>query len=429
MSQRATAVLFIVACTGFFAMTLNWFDLSAGSASLTHQLHVGASSLALMVSLFLSGYGVFHLPAGVWVRRYGIRRVAVTGLVVESLAAGVLGYAPGVLAVWSLRFIAGAGAALVAGAELALVTRLFRAHHLARAQSVASSAVYGLGALTGLGLWRPLVQHWGAADAFLLAGLVGLGIAGLHWAVLPDEAPQSAPHDTWPALQRVLRQRNLWWIGLGSMGGYGVYFTLSQLGPATVAATFHVDTPTSFYGEAMVAAGILGALIGGYWSDVRHTRKGFILGPGLALAGWVLLWPHLGGSFALPGFMVTGFLAMLPRPAYTATPGDDRHHIPAQDVATAEGVVFTLLGIGGAVLPVLFGVTTATFGGTTAWDALGVATLVCALGALPMRDVFVLQTAPRSVERRSSRWTTERPIAGQRGGAALTREHDSTPHR
>lgn len=396
MSHRATPVLFVVACAGFYAMTLNWFDFSAGSVLLIHKFHLGVSNLAIIVSMFLTGYGVFHIPAGVWVRRYGIRRVVVTGLVVESLAAGVVGLAPDVMAIWMLRFLAGSGAALVAGAELTLVTRLFRTHHLARAQSVASSAVYGLGALTGLGLWRPLVRDWGATEAFALAGLVGLAVAALHWATLPSEPPQSAPSDTWAALRRTLRHKNLWWSGLGSMGGYGVYFTLSQLAPSTLAGTFHVHGPTSYYGEAMLATGILGALVGGYWSDVRHTRRGVILGPSLAMAGWLLLWPHLGRSFVLAGFMVSGFLAMLPRPAYTATPGDDRHHIPPSDVATAEGVVFTLLSIGGAVLPVLFGATMISLGAAMAWGALGVATLICGLGALPMRDVFVLGTGDRS---------------------------------
>lgn len=402
--SRPNPLVFIVACSGFFAMTLNWFDISAGFTSLTQHFHIGGRGVALLVSVFLVGYGVFHIPAGVWVRRYGIRRVVLTGLIAESLAASVTGFAPDLSAVWGLRFVAGAGAALVAGAELALVTVLFPTDHLARAQSVASSAVYGFGALTGLWLWRPLVRHWGAADAFLLAGLVGIGVAGVHWVVLAAGPQRSIPHDTWPALQRVLRQKNLWWIGFGSMGGYGVYFTLSQLGPASVDAAFHVGTSAPWYGGAMLSTGILGAVIGGYWSDVRHTRKWFILGPGLATGAWILIWPHLSGSLALVGFLVTGFLTMLPRPAYTATPGDDRHDIPAHDVATAEGVVFTLLSIGGAVFPVLFSATSATFGGKAGWDMLGLASLVCALFALPMRDVLALQPTPHP----ASQWVGQR---------------------
>lgn len=408
MSRLSTPLLFIVACSGFFAMTLNWFDLSAGSAAIAAHFHVGMRGVALMVSLFLGGYGVFHIPAGVWVRRYGIRRVVVTGLVVESMAAGLVGLAPTVQVVWGLRLAAGTGAALVAGAELALVTRLYRGRHLARAQGVASSAVYGLGALTGLGLWRPLIHHWGSGMGLLLAGLVGLAIAGLHAAVLTPQTRRSSPSDTWPSLRRVLRHRNLWWIGLGSMGGYGAYFTLSQLGPAIASSTFHTVIPAFWYGDAMLAAGILGALIGGYGSDIHHTRKWFILGPGLALAGWLLVWPHLGGALTLFGFMISGFLAMLPRPAYTATPGDDRHHIPAPDVATAEGVVFTLLSIGGAALPLLFGVTSAAVGGKTAWDALGAAVLICSLAALPMRDILVLRTTPKRSRPRPSQSADER---------------------
>lgn len=394
MSRGAAPSLLILACTGFFAMTLNWFDMSAGFPTLSHHFHLSVRGFSFIIAAFLIGYGVFHIPSGMWLRRYGIRRIVLVGLIGESLMAVLSGFPPSVPVIWVLRFFAGGGAAMVAGAELTLVTTLFHPNHLARAQGLAAGAAYGLGALTGLWLWSPLVQHWGMANAFMLAGAIGLGVASLHWIALPKELPHTPHHDSYVALKRVLRQKNLWWIGLGSMGGYGAYFTVSQIGAATIASTFHVHSSTALYGGVMLATGVVGALIGGYLSDRHHTRKWLILGPGLAIGIWIIIFPHLSAAFVLPGFMVTGFLSMLPRPAYAAVPGDDIRYIPLHDVATAEGLIFTFLAIGGALLPILFGATSWAFGDSVGWNVLGIAVLLCTLFAWPIQDAWASTRNP-----------------------------------
>jgi len=248
MHREMTTRLLVVASLGCFTMTLNWFAVSAGFLDLVVRLHIGVNGLAWVVSSFILGYGIVHIPAGIWAQRFGLRRVVVAGLLAESMAAGLSGYAPNLVSILGLRLVAGAGAAMVMGSELALVTANFRGRRLALAQGIACSGAYALGALTGLYGWVSVIGWLGMRGALALAGVIGIVTAGLHLGFLPAKYGRAYDRTpTWRAFQRVIGHPNLRWVGLGAMGGYGAYFTLSQLGPTYLVTAFHL-TPAAAAG-------------------------------------------------------------------------------------------------------------------------------------------------------------------------------------
>lgn len=395
MANLSPRAALMVASTGFFALTLNWFDVSAAFPLLAHRFHLGVNGLSILVSLFLAGYGIFHIPAGLLVRRYGLRVTVVSGLLLEAVSAGLIGSVANLALLEVLRLMAGAGAALIMGAELALVTWSFRSRHLVIAQAIGSSAIYSLGALAGLG-WSFVIARLGLALSFQLAGAAGLAIAAIHWYVLSGgvREPVAQPTNTWRDVRRVLSHKNLWWVGLGAMGGYGSYFTLAQLGPTYLTASGPARADAIGYaGLILIAAGVPGAIWGGVWADRWHSRKAFIVGSATVIAALLFNLPFLPRSATPWVFAAVGFSVMAARPAYTAFPGDDRGHIQPEDIATAEGLLFTLLSAGAALFPLLWSLVHHILGATSAWEALGLATLATALLGLPIRDVAVLNWA------------------------------------
>jgi MFS transporter, ACS family, D-galactonate transporter len=62
-----------VLALGFAAMALNWFDMPAAFSGIHKSLHASTPELALLVSAFVIGYGVMHIPAGFLAARFGLR--------------------------------------------------------------------------------------------------------------------------------------------------------------------------------------------------------------------------------------------------------------------------------------------------------------------------------------------------------------------
>jgi ACS family D-galactonate transporter-like MFS transporter len=97
VSQRATPqrwwMLFILSL-GFVALTLNWFDIASAFPALAQQFHLQIPEVVLLISFFIAGYGIFHIPAGFLASRFGLRNVLLTGLLIEALGAIASAFAP-----------------------------------------------------------------------------------------------------------------------------------------------------------------------------------------------------------------------------------------------------------------------------------------------------------------------------------------------
>lgn len=100
----------------------------------------------------------------------------------------------------------------------------------------------------------------------------------------------------------------------------------------------------------------------------------------IPLDGVVLLW--------LGGIGVTVFL-LLAFPAWTAVPAAVAK-LPVDMVGSAAGVMFTFSGIGGFLMPLLYGAIAGSAGHSIAWVALAVLTmalgLLVAMGGNPERN-------------------------------------------
>ena len=329
MQIRCQNTVLGVASLGFFAITLNWFAMSAYFPHLAAQDHIGPGGISLLVASFLAGYGIWHIPAGMWVRRYGLRATVVLGLMIESLASGVDGWVHGMLWLIFLRFVAGGAAALVLGGDLAWVTKTFRHRQLVLALGISASGAYSLGALLGL-QWPNIMAPMG--PGLSLSGALGIAIALAHVRFMTPSDHRGTPaEETWSALRRVMKNRQLLWVGFGAMGGYGTYFTLTQLGPAAMVSSTHLSLHFSeILPTILVALGIPGSLLGGYWANRSWAKKWFILGPSLGLALVLFFMPYTPDVLQVLLFALGGFAVMVARPAYTAFPGhaDPPHRHP-----------------------------------------------------------------------------------------------------
>src|ERR1700691_4759311 len=117
---------------GIVALTLNWFDVATAFPLIGHEFHVGLGPLSLLISLYIVGYGVSHIPGGMLSTRIGMERTIVLGLAVQGLAGLSVNYPE--LAVF--RVISGIGGSVFVAVAMAAMAIWFRDHEVTLALGV-----------------------------------------------------------------------------------------------------------------------------------------------------------------------------------------------------------------------------------------------------------------------------------------------------
>lgn len=384
---RRWAVLTVVSL-GFVLMTLNWFNIAPAFGPVSGEFHVGISRVALLISAFVAGYGICHIPAGLLCTRLGLRRTLVLGLMVEGVTAALSGLAGDYGQLMVLRIICGVGASTYAGIGIAAVSVWFagRAHGFALG---VVSATFSVGAALGLYVWSDVVGAFGWRDALILGGLLcvlgGLAV-GLVYRVPPGSGNLAGVSLSRKVVRETLRNPVLWGYGLTFLGGYGAYFAASQLIGTYGGQGRHFSGGAIGFASLVIGlAGIPGSITAGWLSDRLGRRRPVILAMVVLQAIGLLLIPLAGADwFWLPAFIV-GFAFNGCFAVWSTVPAEDQSVSP-QNIATAVGLMLSLAAVGGFALPWLFGLIVPVRGYDKAWVFLGVVTLAFALIGLAGRE-------------------------------------------
>ena len=71
---------------GIIALTLNWFDVATAFPFIGAEFKVGLGPLSYLISLYIVGYGLTHIPGGMLATAIGMKKTLVLGLLVQGLA-------------------------------------------------------------------------------------------------------------------------------------------------------------------------------------------------------------------------------------------------------------------------------------------------------------------------------------------------------
>ncbi len=197
-SQRSTSQrwwMLLLLSLSLLVLTLNWFDIAAAFPQLGQQFHLQVPQLSNLIALFILGFAIFHIPAGMLAYRIGVKNTLLIGLLLESLGGIASAYAPsfGMLAL--LRFLTGAGASFIVGMALALITSWFRGRELAVAMGISAGACFTLGEAIALFGWVSVIQAIGWQTAIVFGGVFGLIVFLLCLLFLrvPSAEAQNSP--------------------------------------------------------------------------------------------------------------------------------------------------------------------------------------------------------------------------------------------
>jgi MFS transporter, ACS family, D-galactonate transporter len=188
------------------------------------------------------------------------------------------------------------------------------------------------------------------------------------------------------ALHASIMSRDLWIYGTALLGGYGAYFTTSQLFSEYVTLNRHFEPSSGGLLSALILlAGIPGSVLGGYYADRSTRLRVFVIGPLFVVAALLLLIPVVPNYALWPlgigigFFLIFGFAAWLSVPPRVS-------RINHEYIGTATGLMLTLAAIGGFFIPIIFGHLVPHTSFDTGWVFLAIVSFAFALVGLAGRN-------------------------------------------
>jgi MFS family permease len=172
--------------------TVNWFNIASIFYLIALDFKVDIAMLGIISASFLIGVGLFQVPAGIIAAKYGLRNIAIYGIMIASTAALVTGLVSGTIQISILRFLIGIGMACFFGPSVMLISKYLGKESEGLGIGLLNSA-HALGGIVGLFGWVVLAEALGWRTSLILSG--GLGIASaiiLSRTLIKEEVKVSA---------------------------------------------------------------------------------------------------------------------------------------------------------------------------------------------------------------------------------------------
>jgi len=381
--------MLVVISLGITALTLNWFDVAAAFPLIGAEFHVGLGSLSYLISLYIVGYGLAHIPGGMLATAIGMKKTLVVGLAAQGTAGILSGLSHSYTELALFRVLSGVGGSVFIAVGSAAVIVWFQGNDVTLALGITGGAVFSAGLAFTLYIWVYVQRATNWHISLVLAGVFELVIALVTLAAFRVPEGQSSLGGlsfNRAALQTALATRDLWVYGLALLGGYGAYFTTSQLFSEYATLDRHLNPSTGGLLSALIGlAGVPGSLVGGYWADRSKNLRMFVVGPLLAVAALLILIPVVPtGALWVLGigigfFLIFGFASWLAVPARVCD-------IDHEHIGTATGLMLTLAAVGGFFIPIIFGHLAPRTSFDTGWVFLGGVSFAFALVGLLGRN-------------------------------------------
>ncbi|GAA6754627.1 MFS transporter [Thermus thalpophilus] len=290
MDRRLFALL-----SGVLLGTINESSLAPALPLLQKTFAVGPEAAQGVVSMGLLGAALAYLPVAGLAGRMGAARLFRLGLFLHALFALLLALAPGVWALYLLRFLQGLATAMVVGLVPGLAATAFPSARGYALGMVASTVATGT-------LLGPALGGLAAGKSLSLVFLLPLPAAFLA-LLLSGDLP-SLPEQG-GSLKQLLSAPGF----LRALLATGLYFA-HTLG-TTVALSFHLGAEglSSRAIGGLLLLGPLQLLLLGAWAGRLADRKGYrrvarlgahlLLGTGVAFAFLPLIHPLWGAALGL----------------------------------------------------------------------------------------------------------------------------------
>jgi len=166
-----------VVSLGIVALTLNWFDVATAFPLIGAEFKVGLGSLSLLISLYIVGYGLTHIPGGMLATKIGMKRTLVLGLLVQGAAGVMSGLSHSYVELAIFRIASGVGGSVFVAMTAASMVVWFHEKEVTFALGVTGGAAFSAGAALALYVWLYVQRSAGWHTSMVLGGVFELLVA------------------------------------------------------------------------------------------------------------------------------------------------------------------------------------------------------------------------------------------------------------
>jgi MFS family permease len=168
-------VLFLVFARILYA--INWFNISSVFYLILVDLEQDISMLGIITASFLVGIGLFQVPAGILAAKFNPKKIALSGIMILSIASLLSGVTTELFQMAILRFLVGVGMAFFFGPSVILISSYLGKGSEGLGVGILNSA-HSLGGIIGLFGWIVVAETVGWRASLIIGGILGV-ISGL----------------------------------------------------------------------------------------------------------------------------------------------------------------------------------------------------------------------------------------------------------
>lgn len=171
MSRRWTVFSLV-----FVAIVINYIDrgnLSVAAPSIMRDFHLGPASMGVLLSAFFWTYGVFQIPSGALVDRFGIRSTYAGAFLIWSIASASVAFSRGPGDIIGLRTVLGLAESVAPLASLSFIRSNFSETNQGLPTSI-YIAGQNIGPALGVLVGALLLNRYGWRAMFPVTGLGAL---------------------------------------------------------------------------------------------------------------------------------------------------------------------------------------------------------------------------------------------------------------
>lgn len=330
--------------------------------ALAAEFDITFVQLGLLITLYSLTNGIFQIPSGYLVDRYGAKPTLIGGLLINGIAFTLYGVAPNYTALLALALIAGIGQSVFHPADYSVLSSAFSKERAGRPYSLHTFSGYAGSAVAPIAV-AGLYAVFGWQGAFVVVGLAGVFLALL--IALRLEIPRTEPDPTKVDAPQggIKRQRASLFLSqaLLLMFVFYVFASMTNSGmqafvPSSLTELYEMPLNTANVALTVYLSTLaFGILLGGFVADKVRSNHALVVG--IMFAGGMLLMFLLAAThppvwLLFPIFAVAGAFHGVIMPSRDKMV---REATPEGAAGKSFGFVSTGISLGSTAAPPLLG--------------------------------------------------------------------------
>jgi MFS family permease len=254
--------------------TINWFNISSVFYFIALDFNLDINALGLITTGFLIGVGLFQIPAGILVAKYGPKLLSIIGILLSSIIAIISGFSQDEIQMTIARFLIGIGMAFFFGASVTLISNYIGRENEGLGVGLLNSG-HAIGALLGIFGWVALTEIIGWRFSIIIGGIIGLSIVLIMKIGLFQEDNKRDFQIKFNEVKDVLFNKSLILLGITLLGYQtGASLTLTFI-VLYLIEEIHIDPIyAGLFGSLSLIIGIvMSPLSGKIYDKFKNAKK------------------------------------------------------------------------------------------------------------------------------------------------------------